>query len=71
MPGERPGDRPRRRPPPRKSGDGVDEDEDLLDEDLASEDEGLPEEVRRKRREGREVAPKGKDEKGQIIDIVA
>jgi hypothetical protein len=68
LPGDRSGDRPRKHPnPPKGEEEFPDEDEELDDDDI----EGLPEEVLRKRREGRSVAPKGKDEQGQIIDILA
>jgi hypothetical protein len=72
IPVDRSGDSPRRRQPPRKPKDAVEDEDELLDEAIENDDEeGLPEEVLKKRREGREVAPKGKDEEGQIIDILA
>ncbi len=70
IPGDRSQDRPRKRPPQRKF-----EEDDNPDEPLDPQPEGEPEDSppdgSKKNRKGREIAPPGRDEEGQIIDILA
>ncbi len=73
IPGDRPKERPRRRLPEREFEEDVeaDEPEDEGTGAETDETEGLPEDVLRERRKGREIGPPAENEEGQIIDILA